>query len=242
MRFSVITVCFNSEKTINQCISSVFMQSIPDLEHIIIDGASSDSTVEIIRQRNLNHISLISEKDSGIYNAMNKGFDLASGDIVCFLNSDDYYIDDKVLSDVYRHFLQGKDFVYGDINMIDSDGKTKRKWIVGSASTDLRKSIQLPHPAFFIKRKILSTLNQPFDESLSISADLKQQFILSKLNLRGGYCSRPLVAMRLGGASTSSLNSLLVGWSETFISYRQLIGRGASIFLIRKILSKLKGL
>ena len=122
MKITVITVCFNSEKTIERTIQSVTSQSWKNKEHIIIDGKSTDNTLMIIQQYRSNIEFLISEKDSGIYEAMNKGLALATGDIICFLNSDDYYPSKDVISNIVKNITLSKaDAVYSNLNYVHSN-------------------------------------------------------------------------------------------------------------------------
>ena len=154
MRVSVVTVCLNAEKTIKETIKSVKAQKYNDVQHIIKDGISKDSTISIINEENKdNSILLVSNKDNGIYDAMNIGLRETDGEIICFLNSDDKFTDSTVLERVVEAFKQNKsDYVHGNIEMIDSKGKVKRVW----RSPKIRSGIffnQLPHPAFFVKKK-----------------------------------------------------------------------------------------
>lgn len=244
MKASIITVCFNSEDTIKKNIQSVFGQNSVELEHIFIDGGSSDSTVDIINSyKNINKI-VISEPDNGIYDAMNKGFHLSSGDFIGFLNSDDVYFDDRVIfevADLFKNTMIG--YVYGDIVMNQSDGKIIRYWRSGFVGTKGLVGRQLPHPAFFVRRTILERFSDPFDASYRISADLKQQLlIINKFHEQGAYIQRPLVRMALGGASTGSLRGYLTGWSESIRAYNDIFHSGGLFFTFRKVLSKIRGI
>ena len=124
IRFSIVTVCFNSEKTILKTIESIANQSFIDFEHIIIDGGSNDNTLEIIKSNSKYNLNLISEKDDGIYDAMNKGVDISKGQIIVFLNSDDFFASTEVLKIVNNTFLKNdSDIVYGNIQMINKKKK-----------------------------------------------------------------------------------------------------------------------
>jgi glycosyltransferase len=119
MKVTIITPTFNSAKTLSHNLNSVARQSYKNIEHIIVDGNSSDSTISVVHKNSNKKIRLISEPDNGIYDAMNKGVSLASGDIIAFLNSDDFYIDSKVISDVSEKFSNNSiQYVYGDIDFI----------------------------------------------------------------------------------------------------------------------------
>ena len=244
MRISVITVCYNSVKTIADTLKSVRTQTYDNVEHIIIDGVSSDGTLDVIKSFGTDISVLISEIDSGIYDAMNKGFTYATGDIIGYLNSDDQYANENILAEVVGAFkLSECDYVYGDVEMIDSSGRLVRHWITGEISISNLNVKQIPHPSFFVKKQLLQKLPILFDDSYRIAADLKQQLIIiNKLNASGYYMQKPLVVMRLGGVSTNSIFSYLNGWIESRRAYNDTFGGGGTFFTISKILSKLKSI
>ena len=244
MKISIITVCFNSAETIGQTLQSVSEQSYNNIEHIVVDGGSIDNTLKII-EIDGNHISkIISEPDEGIYDAMNKGLSLSSGDIVGFLNSDDTYADAVILSDVVKKFeLNSIDFVYGDIIIKNNNGETVRYWRTGEISKNKRWVGQIPHPAFFVRRSVLNLLNPAFDSSYNISADLKQQLILiNKHGVRGSYLQRTLVHMSIGGASTRGIRNYIIGWKESVRAYNEVFGSGGWWYTVKKISSKIRGI
>ena len=158
MKISIITVCFNAVSTIKDTIDSVLNQNYPEIEYIIVDGASTDGTVEIIRSYGNRIAKFISEPDEGIYDAMNKGISLASGNIVAILNADDFYINSQVISKVVKAFREsGADIVYGDIVIVHPENTEKvvRYWKAGKYRPGSFKwGWHPPHPAFFVKRKI----------------------------------------------------------------------------------------
>jgi len=244
VKISVVTVAFNSAKTIAETLQSVSGQLHPEVEHIVVDGGSSDATLLIISEFGQRVARLVSEPDDGIYDAMNKGVALASGDVVCFLNSDDKYLDVGVLGKVANCFTDpAVDFVYGDLLMVNDSGVVMRSWRTGRISRDGLKWQQIPHPALFVRLSVLAKINPCFDATYKISADLKQQLImLNKLKARGFYLSEVLVLMRVGGASTGSLGSYMVGWRESIRDYNDIFGSGGVTFTIRKVFSKVKGL
>jgi len=242
LKISIVTVCYNSETTIEACIQSVITQDYANIEHIIVDGNSTDNTMKLILRYKEKITNIICEPDNGIYDAMNKGFYASTGDIVAFLNSDDTYYHSKVLSLVAGNFRKDIDFVYGNIKFFNSDGEIVRSWRAGYSCERSVKSRQIPHPAFFIRRKTLGLLGCPFDPQLKISADLKQQLILiDKLQIRGCYLDHFLVRMKLGGESTKSLNARIFGWKESITAYNDIFGSGGYLFLVRKIFFKLGG-
>jgi glycosyltransferase involved in cell wall biosynthesis len=241
---SVVTVCFNSAKSIGDTLHSVATQLGADREHIIVDGGSTDATMSIVREQESGNVRWISEADKGIYDAMNKGVALAQGDLVGFLNSDDRYCDANVLADVLAAYNSSKcDFVYGDLLMIDDQDRLVRNWETGAVPSDGLTGTQIPHPALFVTRQALRKIDPPFDPSYRISADLKQQLILvNKMRAKGFYIRRPLALMRIGGTSTRSLFSYIVGWRESARAYNDVFGGGGGWYTVKKVLSKAKGI
>jgi glycosyltransferase len=246
MKISIITVAYNSESTIGATLESVATQTHCDVEHLVIDGVSTDSTLEVVRLKGTHLAKVVSEPDHGIYDAMNKGLALATGELVGFLNSDDIYADTRVLSDIADLAISGGykcGFIYGDILMVDIEGRTVRNWKTGFLKAGRLAGRQIPHPAFFVRRELLNTIQPAFDPTLRIASDLKQQLILiNKLGIQGRYLPRPLVRMLLGGTSTASLGSYVNGWKESARAYNDVFGRGGHWFTVLKVLSKLGGL
>ena len=242
MKISVITVTKNSARTIGRTVHSVLQQRDVEVEHIIKDAASSDHTVAIAQSCNPSVI-VVSKFDIGIYDAMNQGYASSSGDIIAFLNSDDYYSANDVLVNVTQTFMSSDcDFVYGDIKMAGLGGRVMREWRTGEIDEKGLVGKQIPHPGMFIKREILNRLALPFDPSYTISADLKQQLLLiNKLGCKGKYLNHPLVIMENGGRSTSSLSSYFQGWKESLRAYNEVFGNGGLLFVVRKVFSKLSG-
>src|SRR4030095_6676776 len=156
-RVSIITVSFNSSKTIHDTLNSVAMQDYPNIEHILIDGLSTDNTIEIANS--FPHVKhMITEKDDGIYDAMNKGLKLATGEIIGILNSDDFYVSKKVISDIVTHFQKAKsDSLYADLVYVHPENTQKvvRTWIAGYYNP--RKFLfgwMPPHPTFFVRKEV----------------------------------------------------------------------------------------
>lgn len=211
MKISIITPSFNSASTIADTINSVLSQDYFDIEYIIVDGGSKDSTVEIIKSYGEKIVKFVSEKDNGIYDAMNKGIKMASGDVVGILNSDDFYPDASVISDVVKAFnINMSDSVYGDLDYVDWDETTKiiRKWRAGKHTwKSFKFGWHPPHPTFFVKKELYDRLGL-FREDLRIAADyeLMLRFIyINKITMT--YIPKVLVKMRDGGASSSGLSA-----------------------------------
>jgi glycosyltransferase len=241
---SVVTVCLNSVTRIGGCIDSVNAQSHPDVEHVFVDGGSDDGTVALIQSRARRSISISSGRDGGIFDAMNKGVDMATGDVVSFLNSDDRYADEDVLAAVAASFDERDvDFVFGDIAMVDNQGRVRRAWRTRHIEPGSLHGEQIPHPALFVRASVLKSLVPCFDSGYRIAGDLKQQLILvNKLRCKGTRLDRLVTVMSLGGASTRSLGAYLNGWSESVRAYNEVMGSGGLIYTLRKVARKVPGI
>ena len=218
MKVSIITVCYNSEKYIRSAIESVLNQSYKDIEYIVIDGKSKDSTVNIIKSYEPlfdGRMKWVSEPDNGIYDAMNKGISFSTGDLIAILNSDDVYYDNDVIKDTVSQIQQsGTDTLYGNIEFVKTDSidVVVRKWksspfFAGS----FRKGWHPPHPSFFVKKKIYEQYGA-FDTSFEVSADFELMLRLFEKNkVSNIYFDRLIVKMRMGGESTGSLKKIIIG-------------------------------
>lgn len=220
MKVSIITVCFNSAKTVKDTLLSVATQKNVDVEHIVVDGGSTDGTLEIIHH-NAGYLShVLSEPDQGIYDAMNKGLKFASGDIICFLNADDVYASDHVLSRVSQKIQsETLDVVYGDVAFYRSDNPLRviRRYQSSRFSPSKIKWGWMPaHPALFISRDAFFRVGR-FKADYKIAGDF--EFIARLFGQRGlRYSHLPeiLVNMRMGGVSTS-------GWRSTLRLNREVL-------------------
>ncbi|HAR43979.1 MAG TPA: glycosyl transferase [Bdellovibrionales bacterium] len=208
---SIITAVKNGEKTIRDCIRSVAVQKIADLEHLIIDGQSTDGTITAVESMSSKSVRIISEPPKGIYAAMNSGIIAARGNIIGILNSDDYYADDRVLTWV-RSILSDEEVeaCYGDLVYVRSanEDSVVRYWRAGPLHVDKFLSGWMPpHPTFFVKRRVYERLGL-FNLALGTAADyeLMLRFIF-KNRIRCEYIPQVLVKMRTGGASGASLKS-----------------------------------
>lgn len=210
VRVSIITASYNSEKTIRDTLQSVSRQSYPDIEHLIVDGASTDSTMNIVRS--FDHIAkAVSEKDNGIYDAMNKGIALATGDIIGILNSDDVFSNDNVVSAIVKLFANSKTtLVYSDLQYVDERDTSKvvRYWKSGSYdSQKFYYGWMPPHPTVFVRREIYEKFGG-FDTSFRFAADYELMLrFLVRYELEAGYLEGVSVNMRMGGHSNSSLSN-----------------------------------
>ena len=240
---SVITVSYNSRETIADTIESVATQTYPFIEHIVVDGASTDGTLEVLERFRDKLSKIVSEPDEGIYAAMNKGLSLATGDVIGTLNSDDVYVDENVLALVAEVFRDDAvDVCYGDVFYVDKGDLNRivRHWKSEPYRPGLfEQGWMPPHPAFFIRRRVLGRVG-PFEASYRFAADF--DFMLRALHvqqLRSTYLPRELVTMRVGGWTNNSVRNVLRGNIEAYRSCRK-NGLGVSpLFIARKILRKL---
>jgi glycosyltransferase involved in cell wall biosynthesis len=223
MKISVITATYNSAATVRDTLTSICRQDHPDIEHIIIDGRSTDGTLGIVAH--FPHVAkIVSEKDKGIYDAMNKGIRLATGDVIGILNSDDIYIDSSVLSAVATAFADPDVMtVYADLQYVDADNpdRIKRTWITGP----FRKSSfyygwMPPHPTFFVRREVYERTGL-FNTDLRSAADYELMLrILLKHGVPAYYIPRVIVKMRAGGVSNASLGNRLRANREDRLAWK----------------------
>lgn len=225
MKVSIITVCFNSEKTIAQTIESVLNQTYHDIEYIIIDGKSADGTVNVIKEYVPlfgEKIKWVSEKDKGLYDAMNKGIKVSSGDIIGILNSDDVYYDNRVIENVVSMIEESQaDVLYSNIEFFkEVQGRDiiVRKWIARTGK--VRFGWIPPHPGVFVKKEVYEKLGG-YDISLDIAADYDFLFrIFSDKHLKTIYYNNYTVKMRVGGKSMGSLRNIIKGNNEIYKSLK----------------------
>lgn len=209
MKLSIITVCYNSEETIRDSIESVVSQNYKDIEYIIVDGGSTDNTLGIIKEYGDKISKVISERDEGLYDAMNKGVSLATGDVIGILNSDDVYENNEVISKVAREFeKENVDGVYGDLVYVDrlNLDMVKRYWKAGQYKPGKFLSGWMPpHPAFFVKRKVYQK-NGQFNTSFRTAADYEIMLrFIHGAGITVSYLPEIITRMRVGGLSNSSL-------------------------------------
>ena len=220
-KVSIITVTYNSEKTILDTLISVSNQTHQNIEHLIIDGCSNDRTLEIVENFSSANLKIISEPDDGIYDAMNKGLDNASGDIVGFLNSDDMLNSEISIEHVVNAIKSGAQACYSDLVYVDqNDDNIIRYWKSGHFKTGkFAKGWAPPHPTFYIKTNVLSSYR--FELSYSISADVVLMSCLMELKkINTVYIPKVLVRMRIGGASNANLKSVILQNMEVLESFK----------------------
>lgn len=244
MKISIITVTYNSEKTIRTTLDSVAKQTWHEIEHIIIDGSSSDRTLEIIKE--FPHVSLvISEKDEGIYDAMNKGIRKSSGDVIGFLNSDDWFYSDSIVAEIHNGFHLNVDAVYGDLVFVKNelDSVPKRIWTSEPYKNEAFLSGWVPpHPTFYAKKSVYLQYGL-FKSELMFAADFDIMCrFLEKESIVTKYLPGYKVKMRLGGATTKNITNIIKGNIEIFKSLRANGLNPSLSFIIKKILLKMKQL
>ncbi len=204
MKVSVITVCYNAQDTIEDTIKSVVSQTYKNIEHIVIDGLSADNTTDIINKYTSQISYFVSEKDYGIYNAMNKAIKKSTGDILYFLNANDYLFDENVVQDVVNHFEKTKaDIVFGDMSFIKENGKEKERRSFELVDKLFLTSENICHQGTFYKRKVFSSCGL-YDENYRLFADydLNLKAILKK-KLKARYLNRTIAKFTLDGQSNS---------------------------------------
>ncbi len=211
LKVSIITVCYNSVRTLSDTINSVFSQTYHNIEYIIIDGSSTDGTIELIKSFGDKINIFKSEPDKGIYDAINKGIKLATGDIVGILNSDDILYDNNVIMKIAETFdMWSVDSVYGDVLFFDPDKTSRitRYYSSGSFSLNKFKFGFMPaHPSFYVKRKIYEELGY-YKTDYKIAADYELLIrFLSIHRIKYKYLGMPFVSMRTGGVSNKSISS-----------------------------------
>ncbi len=213
MRISIITVVFNNRDGVTDAMESVARQSYPDIEHIVVDGGSTDGTLEAIRAHATRNVRVISEPDEGIYDALNKGIGLATGDAIGVLHSDDVFDSDRVIEDVAGAFERsGCDAVYGDIVFTSRNniGRIVRRWKSrGFDARRFRRGWMPPHTALFVRWRVYAE-GGLYDTRYSVAADY--DFMLRTLatgSLRCEHVPLVITRMRVGGTSTGGLRNII---------------------------------
>lgn len=214
MKVSIVTATYNSSSTILDTVLSVEKQTYPNIEYIIIDGDSQDGTIKIAKN-NCSRISkILVEKDEGIYDALNKGISLSTGDVVGFLHSDDLYSDDTVVEELVSKFESSKyDAVYGDLKYVKKldTSIVVRSWEAGEFDFNkLKNGWMPPHPTFYMKRDLYLKYGA-FDIGFKISGDYDSMMrYLWRYKIKVGYLPRFMVEMRYGGESNRSLKNIVL--------------------------------
>lgn len=238
MKVSLITAVYNRQSTISRALDGVFSQNYKNIESVVVDGASHDSTFKIVSDYKKKHenIVAISEPDSGIYDALNKGIRISSGEILGFAHSDDFFADCSVIKDVVEAFNDKSiDIVYGDLDYVSKDDQDKilRHWVAGNFFPhSLSKGWMPPHPAMFVRRRVVEKLGS-FDTGFKISSDydvILRYFHCTKIHTK--YIPRVLVKMQVGGESNRSFVKIFQKSCEDYLILRKnKVGGFWSLFL-----------
>lgn len=231
----------NNENSILQAIECVNNQSYKDIEHIVFDGESTDSTWDIIKNNISENLIAIRESDDGIYDALNRSIKYASGDIIGILHSDDLFADRFVIEDVVAEFNKNNlDVVYGDLLYVSLNPPHKiiREWIAGKFEKNkLRYGWMPPHPTMFLKSEVYKDIGE-YDTKYKISADYKFILQLFSKNYSCGYLPRVLTIMRMGGVSNKNFFSIMRKTKEDLLAINESnVGSILTVFFknIRKL-------
>lgn len=213
MKVSIITVVFNGEQTLGSCIESVLNQSYHDIEYIVIDGKSTDNTPKIVANYGTKIAVFISEKDQGIYDAMNKGIAQATGEVIGILNADDFYADNQVIEKLVTKLKEtDADGIYGDLVYVDANDTTQVKRYWKSGGFDRKKFLfgwMPPHPTFFVKKASYERLGT-YRLDLGSAADYELMLrFLYKQRLKVTYLPEIVTVMRTGGVSNKTVGNRL---------------------------------
>jgi glycosyltransferase len=209
MKVSIITITYNSAATVEDTLKSVVDQDYPNIEYLIIDGKSKDNTLQIVNKYQDKITKIVSEKDKGLYDALNKGISLATGDIIGMLHSDDLYASNQVISDIVKTFENNPsaEGVYADLVFVDRNdvNKITRTWESGDYEEgDFLNGWMPPHPTFFVKKECYVRYGG-FNTSLRLSADYELMLrMIHKNKIRLAYLPKVVVKMRMGGVSNVS--------------------------------------
>lgn len=225
MKISIITVVYNNEKTIAQAIESVLSQQYEHIEYIIVDGSSTDNTLNIVRQYESQISKIISEPDGGIYDAMNKGIKISTGDVIGILNSDDLYAHKDVLKQVAEQFSLDKDLdiLYGNLVYVKADDTDKvvRKWNSSPFYDNyFERGHVPPHPTVFLRKKIYDEAGL-FDTKYKLAADYEFLLrIFKKHHYKSKYLDLLMVRMRMGGATNKNFKNIFNGNKEIIAAWK----------------------
>lgn len=243
MKVSIITIAYNSAETIEDTIKSVLAQNYPELEYVVIDGGSSDGTMDIVNKYKDQIATIVSEPDRGIYDAMNKGVHKSTGELIGILNSDDFYADDHVVTDIVNKLLECKaDGIYADLVYVDRNNPEKviRYWEAKAYQKgDFLKGWMPPHPTFFVRKCKYESWG---DYSLKLKSAADYELMLRfihKNGLKVSYLPRVITRMRVGGESNVSLKNRIRANKEDRKAWEMNDLKPAPFTLIRKPLSKL---
>jgi glycosyltransferase involved in cell wall biosynthesis len=248
MKVSIITVSYNSERTIRDTFNSVLNQTYPNIEYIVVDGNSTDGTIDVIKE----YISLfgermrwISEPDKGLYDAMNKGIMMSSGDVIMLINSDDIFVNRNVITQIADVFKQNKsiDAVYADIDYIDRTNPQKvvRSWVTGN-QRKFSKGWHPAHPTFYVKKMCYEKYGY-FDLRYKYSADFELMLrFVEKCHIQLVYLPVKMVRMRIGGLGNRTLSNRIKANLECIKAFTDNNIRISPFYLIYRWWPKILGI
>lgn len=243
MKLSLITVTYNSSATLPDTIHSILNQTYSDIEYIIIDGASKDDTVSIIKEyepKFEGRMKWISERDKGLYDAMNKGIRMATGDVIGILNSDDLFMDNRVLADVANAFNKNTDAIFGNLYFVDQEDVNQivRIW-KGSTYKSFKSGWHPAHPTFYVRREVYEKYGV-FDTTFDVSADFELMLrLIEKHQIRTKYLDRYMVRMRMGGESTGSIKNIIRGNKNIFRAFKKNNIKVSPLYPVYRLLPKI---
>ncbi|WP_347048057.1 glycosyltransferase family 2 protein [Bacteroides fragilis] len=245
-KLTLVTVTCNSRHTLYDTINSVLQQTYPYIEYIIIDGASTDNTVGVIKQyeHDFNErLRWISEKDDGLYDAMNKGFSMATGDVIGIINSDDVLADPAAIEKVVKCFERDEtiDAVYADLYYVAQNDISKivRHWVSGEQRS-FAKGWHPAHPTFYVKKEIYHKYGT-FDLDFKFAADFELMLrLIEKYHIKLHYLPEPLVRMRLGGTTSKNLSNIRKGNIECINAFKKNNIPVSRFYPLFRLLPKLK--
>ncbi|MHB1174513.1 MAG: glycosyltransferase family 2 protein [Sulfuriferula sp.] len=242
MKISIITAAYNAADTITDTLESVAAQRHQDIEHIVIDGASTDNTLKIVERYADTIAHVLSEPDRGVYDAMNKGLAFASGEVVGFLNADDIYMHQDVLTKVAATMADPAiDACYADLVYVDREQTSRvvRHWVSRDYTSGLFEKGWMPaHPTFFVRKSVYKKLGG-FDLRYRLQADFDLALRFMGINgVQARYVPEVWVRMRMGGMSNNSIRNMVRGNIEAYTSCR---ANGLNVppwFILTKVLSR----
>jgi glycosyltransferase involved in cell wall biosynthesis len=245
MKLSIITVCFNSQNTLQRTIHSVASQTYPDIEYIIIDGESRDNTVRLIKENQSVINRWVSEPDEGIYDAMNKGIAMATGDVIGFLNSDDVFYNESAAATIMHRFNNPDiDIVHGGLNFINNKSKLVRTW-QGSPYEPgaFARGWHPAHPTFYVRREVYAKL-EPYDTTMPVAADFEMMLRAIEVHkFSSSFIDETLIVFSMGGNSTGSIRNILRGNREILKAFKKNnIKVNSLMYMIRRLIPKIANL
>ncbi|EJF08299.1 glycosyltransferase family 2 protein [Pontibacter sp. BAB1700] len=244
MKISVITATYNSEANVATAMESLTSQTYPQIETVVIDGGSTDNTISVVKQNFKKNLKIISERDRGIYDALNKGINNASGHIIGFVHSDDLLASSTILSDIAKIFDEENiDGVYGDLQYVDKEDTSKiiRYWKSQPFASDLLGKGWMPaHPTLFLRKEVYEK-HGLFNLDYRIAADYDFMLrIFQDTTLKFKYLPKVITKMRVGGASNRSLKNIKLKSAEDFRALKSNGIKNPYLALAWKNLSKLE--